>query len=788
MPKQNKKKNGGKEAAVKKASKARGKARVMKTVVRKTAVKPARKKAPAKKVGKPVKKSASKNIRKQEKNQEPEAKEVTKVVKRSGTVVKFDPAKITKAVEKAFAATGEGSAADAKKVSEKVTKLLNKSFKKGYVPEIEEIQDLVERVLMILDFEETAKSYILYREQHRKIRETEESLKEAVDLVDKYIQEIDWKVKENANMAYSLQGLNNYIASIVSSNYWMNRVYSKEIREAHEGGDFHMHDLQLVAAYCCGWDLQDLIRRGFTGVSGKVACKPAKHFGSILGQMVNFIYTLQGEVAGAQAFSNFDTLLAPFVRYDKLTYDKVKQEIQSFVFNMNVSTRVGFQTPFSNITLDITPPKTLANESVILGGVPQKETYGEFQEEMNMINRAFAEVMTEGDAHGRIFTFPIPTYNIDKNFNWSDGRFDAIWEMTAKYGIPYFANFINSDMDPEDARSMCCRLRLDNRELHKRGGGLFGANPLTGSIGVVTINMPRLGYVSKNKKEFYRKLDHLMELAKESLETKRKLVESLTEKGLYPYTRVYLESIKMRRGQYWANHFSTIGLIGMNEALMNLLGKDITTKEGNKFAEEVLTHMRDRMVKFQEETGNMYNLEASPGEGTSYRLAKIDMEKYPDMIFANGGAVKEKEAAPYYTNSSQLPVYFTEDIFEALDLQDKLQTKYTGGTVLHGFLGERIWDIETTKNLVRKIAENYALPYFTLTPTFSICPVHGYLEGEHETCPKCVIEQEVEVYSRVVGYIRPVKQWNKGKQAEFDDRKEFSVESKSKARIETKKK
>jgi ribonucleoside-triphosphate reductase (formate) len=705
---------------------------------------------------------------------------ITKIVKRSGNVVEFDPGKITKAVSKAFLATGEGSLRDAQKVSEKVTRLLNRNYKKGYIPEIEEIQDLVERVLMVLDFEETAKAYILYREQHRKIRETEESLQEAVSLVDKYIQEIDWKVKENANMAYSLQGLNNYIASVVSSKYWMNRVYSKDIREAHESGDFHIHDLQLVAAYCCGWDLQDLLRRGFTGVPGKVACKPAKHLGSALGQIVNFIYTLQGEVAGAQAFSNFDTLLAPFVRYDKLTYEKVKQEIQSFVFNMNVSTRVGFQTPFSNITMDITPPKTLAKEAAIVGGVPQKEIYADFQEEMNMINQAFAEVMTEGDASGRIFTFPIPTYNIDKNFNWDDPRFNSIWEMTAKYGIPYFANFINSDMDPDDARSMCCRLRLDNRELYKRGGGLFGANPLTGSVGVVTINMPRLGYVSKSKKEFFQKLNALMDLAKESLETKRKLVENLTEKGLYPYTKVYLDSIKMRRNEYWANHFTTIGLVGMNEALVNLIGKDITTKAGQKLAEEILVHMRDRIIGYQKETGNMYNLEATPAEGTSYRLARIDKEKFPQIVFANERAVKKEGAEPYYTNSSQLPVYFTEDIFEALDLQDGLQTKYTGGTVLHGFLGERIMDIETTKKLVKKIAETYSLPYFTLTPTFSICPVHGYLIGEHPTCPKCVIEQKTEVYSRVVGYIRPVEQWNKGKQAEFKDRKKFVVEAKNK--------
>ena len=734
-----------------------------------------KKKAPASKAGKA--KKAEKKAKKAKKvfaKAKPK-NQIHKVVKRSGKVVAFDPRKITVAVAKAFTATGEGDFKDAQRVSEKVSQLLNKNYKKGYIPEIEEIQDLVERVLMILDYDETAKSYILYRSQHEKIRETEKTLDEAVNLVDSYIQEMDWKVKENANMSYSLQGLNNYVASIVSSKYWMNRVYPVEVKNAHKGGDFHIHDLQLIAAYCCGWDLQDLLRRGFTGVPGKVSCKPAKHFGSALGQMVNFIYTLQGEVAGAQAFSNFDTLLAPFVRYDGLNYEQVKQQIQSFVFNMNVSTRVGFQTPFSNITLDIKAPKTLAQEAVVIGGEPQKETYGDFQEEMNMINKAFAEVMIEGDSHGRIFTFPIPTYNIGKNFDWKNENFNPIWEMTAKYGIPYFANFINSDMDPEDARSMCCRLRLDNRELYKRGGGLFGANPQTGSVGVVTINLPRLGYISKNKKEFYKNLNDLMDLAKESLEIKRELVENLTDKGLYPYTKVYLESIKKRRGQYWANHFSTIGLVGMNEALLNLIGKDITTKEGQKTAEEILVHMRDRIIGYQKETGNLYNLEATPAEGTTYRLARVDKEKYPDMIFANDEAVKNQSAEPYYTNSSQLPVNFTDDLFEALELQDKLQIKYTGGTVLHGFLGERIYDIETTKKLVKKIAESYSLPYFTLTPTFSICPVHGYLPGEHHTCPKCVVEQKTEVYSRVVGYIRPVQQWHQGKQAEFKDRKEFVV-------------
>jgi len=681
---------------------------------------------------------------------------IRSVIKRSGRTVRFQPEKIAIAVEKAFQVTHEGSLSDARRVSQKVVSLLEKKAKQyaretrgNFVPSIEDIQDLVEKVLMVLDFEETAKAYILYREQHRQIRDTEQSLDQAVHLVDNYIGELDWKTKENANMAYSLQGLNNYIASAVSAKYWMNVIYSKEVRDLHENGDIHLHDLQSISAYCCGWDLQDLLRTGFTGVDGKVSCKPPKHFASALGQMVNFIFTLQGEAAGAMAFSNFDTLLAPFVRYDKLSFKQVKQEIQQYIFNMNVSTRVGFQTPFSNITLDMIPPKTLAKEAVIIGGVPQKETYADFQKEMDMINRAFSEVMCEGDASGRIFTFPIPTYNVTKDFDWDDKRFEPIWEMTAKYGIPYFANFINSDMSPDDARSMCCRLRLDNRELKKRGGGLFGANPLTGSIGVVTINLPRIGYSAKNIREFYIRLDALMDVARDSLEVKRDLIEGLTQKGLYPYTQFYLRNVFKRFNAYWSNHFSTIGLVGMNEALLNLIGKDITTKEGNALAEKILVHMRDRIMRYQKDTKHMFNLEATPAEGTSYRLALKDKEKYPDIIFANDDEVKKKGAQPYYTNSTQLPVYFTEDIFEALDLQDNLQTKYTGGTVLHGFLGERIWDTKTTRSLVKKIAENYSLPYFTLTPTFSICPDHGYIAGEKTTCPKCVAEPVSRVLSKV---------------------------------------
>lgn len=667
------------------------------------------------------------------------------VIKRSGRKMTFRPEKIALAVTKAFAITGEGSRSDATRVSKKVTSLFEKEAKKykketgkPLIPHIEDVQDAVEKVLMILDFDETAKAYILYREQRRQARDAKNSLDQAVHLVDNYLGELDWKTKENANMAYSLQGLNNYISSAVSAKYWMNRIYPIEIRDAHEQGDFHIHDLQTVSAYCCGWDFQDILRVGFTGVEGKVSCSPPKHLGVALGQMVNFIYTLQGEAAGAEAFSNFDTLLAPFVRYDKLTYKQVKQEMQSFVFNMNVSTRVGFQTPFSNITLDMTPPSTLRDEKVVIGGKPQKETYGEFQKEMDMINRAFAEVMCEGDASGRIFTFPIPTYNITKNFPWEDKRFDPIWEMTAKYGIPYFANFVNSDMSPDDARSMCCRLRLDNKMLRKRGGGLFGANPLTGSIGVVTINLPRIGYETKNIKDFYKRLDELMDLAKDSLEIKRKTVEYLTKKGLYPYTKFYLRNIFERFGRYWSNHFSTIGIVGMNEALLNLIGEDITTKKGNTLAEKILEHMRDRIMKYQKETENMFNLEATPAEGTSYRLALKDKEKYPDMIFANNEEVIEKGAEPYYTNSSQLPVGFTQDLFEALDLQDNLQTKYTGGTVLHGFLGERLSQGTQARDLVRKVAQNYELPYFSITPTFSICPEHGYLSGEVVTCPQCV--------------------------------------------------
>lgn len=578
----------------------------------------------------------------------PKKIKVTKIRKRDGRVVNFDKQKIANAIYKTFRVTGEGGRKNADELAKKVEYEINKRFTvrngggkiKAEIPTVEEIQDIVESFLMRESYVDTAKSYIIYREQHRLLRENQEVIRKSVDLVDDYLNEIDWQVKENSNMSYSLQGLNNYISNVITSKYWLKKIYPPEVREAYESGDFHIHDLGILAVYCCGWDMKDLVTRGFGGVRAKVESKPPKHFRTALGQVVNFFYTLQGEAAGAQAFSNFDTLLSPFIRYDQLTYRDIKQAMQEFVFNVNVPTRVGFQTPFTNITMDLTVPSTLANEAVVIGGVLQKEQYKDFGNEISLLNKAFAEVMLEGDASGRVFTFPIPTYNITKDFNWDDPNLEPIWEMTAKYGIPYFANYINSDMKPEDARSMCCRLRLDNRELYKRGGGLFGAYPLTGSIGVVTINMPRIGYLSKNRNDFYERLGRAMDLAKKSLEIKRKTLENFTEKGLYPYSKHFLSNIKLQRGEYWGNHFSTIGIIGMNEALLNFFGPkvDITTKKGNKFSQEVLSFMRDKIVKYQEETNVLYNLEATPGEGTSYRLAKKDFEKYPDIITGATGA------------------------------------------------------------------------------------------------------------------------------------------------------
>ncbi len=661
---------------------------------------------------------------------------ITEVKKRNGKIVAFDQEKITNAIYKAGLSTEELNFRIAARLSSKVTKELNKSFKDGQAPTVEDIQDLVEKILISSEYHDTAKAYILYRDQHAKLREVSSTI-DTSELMEGYLSKLDWRVKENANMAFSLQGLNVHISSAISTQYWLDKVYSPDIRRAHLDGDIHIHDLQQLSAYCCGWDIKDLLIQGFRGVPGKIESRPPKHFRPALGQVVNFFYTMQGEAAGAQALANFDTYLAPFIYYDKLNYEEVKQAMQEFIYNMNVPTRVGFQTPFTNVTLDLKPTKSIAKDPVIIGGQIMDKTYGDFQKEMNMFNKAFAEVMMEGDASGRIFTFPIPTYNITKDFDWKNPINKTVFSMASKYGIPYFSNFINSDMDPDDARSMCCRLRLDNRELRKRGGGLFGANPLTGSIGVVTIDMPRIGYLAKNKKDYFKQLSRVMDIAKESLIIKRKMIDRLTEQGLYPYCRHYLQGIKDQFDTYWKNHFSTIGIIGLNESLLNFMGKDITTKIGHKFAEEVLDFMRDRIAQYQLETNDLYNLEATPGEGTSYRLAKIDKKRYPDIIVANEQAVEEKNAEPYYTNSSHLPVGYTDDIFEALDLQDDLQTKYTGGTVLHGFIGEQISDPEVTMKLVKKIATKYRLPYFTITPTFSICPKHGYIPGEHFFCPKC---------------------------------------------------
>ena len=694
-----------------------------------------------------------------------------KIKKRDGRVVDFDPAKITAAISKAGAATGEFSDREARKLTLRVLTLAHE-IRLESTPEVEDIQDIVERILLDSPFHRTAKAYILYREQHAQIRSI--TTKAHIDLVEHYISKLDWKIKENSNMCYSLQGLNNYISSDVTTEYWLSQIYPPDIRQAHKSGDLHIHDLSLLSVYCVGWDLKDLLTNGFKGVEGKVESAPPRHLRSALGQIVNFFYTLQGEAAGAQAISNFDTLLAPFVRFDGLEYHDVKQALQEFVFNINIPTRVGFQTPFTNITLDLNVPGILKDHPVIVAGKQRKQTYAQFQPEMDMINRAFAEVMMEGDARGRVFTFPIPTYNITADFDWANPKLEPIWKMTAKYGIPYFSNFVNSDMSPDDARSMCCRLRLDNRELHKRGGGLFGANPLTGSIGVVTINLPRIGHIAESEEDFYQRLQDMVRLAVDSLSIKRKVLERFTQKNLYPYSKFYLREVKAASGLYWKNHFSTIGIIGMNEACLNFLGRDIASPAGRQFALAVMDFLRERIASVQEQTGDIFNLEATPAEGTTYRLALLDKKQYPDILCANESEY-QNGGAPYYTNSTQLPVDYTEDLFETLQLQDELQSRYTGGTVLHIFLGEQITETDALKQLVRKITAGYRLPYFTLTPTFSVCPSHGYLSGAMDSCPRC--DSETEVYSRVVGYLRPIKQWNEGKRAEYGRRKTFAVDS-----------
>ncbi len=687
------------------------------------------------------------------------------IVKRDGRLARFDAAKIRSAILKAGEASGEFGPNEAEDLSAKVTAI---AATLGESPSVEQLQDIVEEVLLSSPYRRTARAYIIYREQHARIREVRTGI--GLELIDGYLDQLDWKISENSNMSFSLQGLNNYIASEVSQVYWLNKIYPKEVREAHLSGDFHIHDLNLLSVYCVGWDLHDLLRQGFRGAAGKVESRPARHFRTALGQIVNFFYTLQGEAAGAQAFSSLDTLLAPFIRYDGLDYDQVRQALQEFVFNINVPTRVGFQTPFTNVTLDLKVPVAYRDLPVLIGGREMAETYAEFQPEMDLFNRAFMEVMSAGDASGRVFTFPIPTYNITPDFDWNDQLYEGLWRMAGRYGIPYFANFINSEMRPEDARSMCCRLRLDERQLRKRGGGFFGANPLTGALGVVTLNLPRLGYLADDKAGFFKRLDKLMELAVECLEIKRKVLERYTANNLYPYTRHYLQPVKAALGEYWKNHFSTIGVVGMNEACLNLLQCDIASQAGQDFALEVLDHLNARLVAIQERSGNFYNLEATPAESTSYSLARLDKQRYADIICANEGS---PGAEPFYTNSSQLPVNYTDDLFEALALQDELQTRYSGGTVLHIFMGEEMADPMAVRDLVRKVCYNYRLPYFTLTPTFSVCENHGYLRGQQERCAIC--GQEAEVYSRVVGYLRPVSQWNGGKQAEFALRKTFRV-------------
>ena len=690
------------------------------------------------------------------------------IQKRDGRILEFDSSHIARAITKAGEATGEFGAREARKLTLRVLTLAHE-LRLGPQPTVEAIQDIVERVLLDSPFYRSAKAYILYREQHAQIRQM--ATKANVDLVEHYIRKLDWKVKENSNMSYSLQGLNNYISSDVTTEYWLNRIYPPEIRQAHREGDLHIHDLSLLSVYCVGWDLKDLLMQGFRGVAGKVESAPPKHLRSALGQIVNFFYTLQGEAAGAQALSNFDTLLAPFVRFDALNYRGVKQALQEFVFNINIPTRVGFQTPFTNITMDLVVPDILKDHPVIVGGVTRSETYADFQVEMDLINRAFADVMMEGDASGRVFTFPIPTYNITEGFDWNNRELDPIWKMTGKYGIPYFSNFVNSDMSPDDARSMCCRLRLDNRELWKRGGGLFGANPLTGSIGVVTINLPRIGYLAESETDFFERLNHQVGLARDSLIIKRKVLEQFTRNDLYPYAKFYLRDVKAGTGLYWKNHFATIGVVGMNEACLNFLGETIGSPAGKSFALRVMDRLRGLMADIQEETGDLFNLEATPAEGTSYRLCRLDKERYPEIRCANEVDFRQG-AAPYYTNSTQLPVNFTDDLFETLIHQDELQTQYTGGTVQHLFMGEMVDDVDTVKNLVCKVTSRFRLPYFTLTPTFSVCCSHGYLKGEQPICPEC--RQATEVYSRVVGYLRPVKQWNDGKQAEYAARRPYS--------------
>ncbi len=692
-----------------------------------------------------------------------------RIVKRNGQEVEFRPEKIEQAIFKAMQSVGLFDAQEAHRLCWEVIDFLYRE-RPAQTPHVEQVQDVVERVLYDYGHFELLKSYLLYRKKHEQLRDSKAMLSNLA-VIDDYLDGSDWRVKESANSSYSLQGLNQHISTKITSQYWLSRLYSEPVAEAHRSGALHIHDLGFLSVYCVGWDLKDLLLTGFRGVVGKAQSSPAKHLRTALGQIVNFFYTMQGEAAGAQAFSNFDTFLAPYIRYDGLTYEQVKQALQEFLFNLNVPTRVGFQTPFTNITMDLVVPDFLKNEPVVHGGEIKEAVYGDFQAEVTLFNRAFAEVMCAGDAAGSLFSFPIPTYNITPDFDWENPDYEGIWAMTAKYGIPYFSNFVNSDMKPDDVRSMCCRLRLDKRELMKRGGGLFAANPLTGSVGVVTLNMARLGYEASSEADFFQRLRRLMELARESLETKRKVIERYTERGLYPYSKFYLRHVYQRFGCYWKNHFSTIGINGMNECCQNFLGVSIATPQGSAFAQKVMLFMREVMTLFQEETGNIYNLEATPAESTAYRFAMLDTARYPEIVVANQEAYRQRGAKPYYTNSTHLPVNYTDDLYEALTLQDPLQTLYTGGTVFHVFTGEQAVSPAAAKNMIRKVTSTFRLPYVTLSPSFSICPSHGHLSGEHFTCPHC--GSRAEVYSRIVGYMRPVSQWNDGKREEFADRRLF---------------
>ncbi len=684
------------------------------------------------------------------------------VKKRDGKIAEFDISKISVAIRKAFDALE-------KPTHQSVIDLLALRVTAEFEPKIkdnlisvEEIQDCVESVLSQAGYADVAKTYILYRKQREKIRNMKSTYLNYKDLVNSYLRVADWRVKENSTVTYSVGGLILSNSGAITANYWLSEVYDEEIANAHRSGDIHLHDLSMLTGYCAGWSLKQLIQEGLGGITGKITSSPARHLATLCNQMVNFLGIMQNEWAGAQAFSSFDTYLAPFVRVDNLSYDQVKKCIESFIYGVNTPSRWGTQAPFSNITLDWVVPKDLAGMKAIVGGKEMDFTYGDCQKEMDLVNKAFIEIMIEGDANGRGFQYPIPTYSITSDFDWSDKENNRLlFEMTSKYGTPYFSNYINSDMEPSDVRSMCCRLRLDLRELRKKSGGFFGSGESTGSVGVVTINLPRIAYLSKDPSEFYARLDRLMDIAARSLKIKRTVITKLLEEGLYPYTKRYLGTFD--------NHFSTIGLVGMNEAGLNAkwLQKDLTHVETQEFAKDVLNHMRERLSDYQEKYGDLYNLEATPAESTSYRFAKHDVEQFPDILTAN------MNGTPYYTNSSHLPVGFTDDIFSALDVQDELQTLYTSGTVFHAFLGEKLPDWKAAATLVRKIAENYKLPYYTLSPTYSICPDHGYLQGEQESCPTC--HRSTEIYSRITGYYRPVQNWNDGKSQEFKDRKVYNI-------------